>query len=274
MEGRLIWCESDLPQGAEIVTERRVIRAGEYYPPHWHDYFELELVLSGTGEQGYNRRKYRLSPGCATLMSYYDFHDFRAESDMVLLKVQFTERALPGELCLALLQSHNRFCFSLGDSEREKAAALWGQIREEAPARDAFSAIVAKGALALLAVLFLRKAAGALPLSVQPKPLQKVVAAVHSRFREPLNLTRLAGECAVTPNYLGALFSQHMGASFSEYLNTVRLRHACDLLSGTDLSVKEIGFACGYSTAEYFQAVFRKKLSLTPLTYRKNTKEK
>ena len=268
MEGRLIWYESDLPQGAEIVTERRVIRVGEYYPPHWHDYFELELVLSGTGEQVYNRRKYRLSPGCATLMSYYDFHDFRAKSDMVLLKVQFTERALPGELCLALLQSRNRFCFSLDSPEREKAVALWGQIREEAPVRDAFSGIAARGALALLAVLFLRKAAGTLPLPVQPKPLQKAVAAVHSRFREPLSLGRLAEECAVTPNYLGALFSQYMGASFSEYLNTVRL------LSGTDLSVKEIGFACGYSSAEYFQAVFKQKLSLTPLTYRKKAGKK
>lgn len=271
MEKRLMWYESDLPQGAETVTERRIIRAGEYYPPHWHDYFELELVLSGTGEQVYNCRKYRLSPGCATLMSYYDFHDFRAVSDMVLLKVQFTGRALPEELCLALLQSRNRFCFSLGETECGRAVALWEQIHAEAPERDAFSAIAAKGALALLAVLFLRKAAGAGTLPVQPKPLQKAVAAVHSRFREPLRLTRLAAECAVTPNYLGALFSQYMGASFPEYLNTVRLRHACDLLAGTDLSVKEIGFACGYSSAEYFQAVFQKRLSLTPLTYRKNT---
>ncbi len=269
MEKQLAWFDSDLPSGADYTTERRVIRAGEYFPPHWHDYFELELVLSGEGEQVYNRQKCRLGRGSATLMTYYDFHEFRAGSEMELLKIQFNGRALPEELTRALLLCPKRFCFLLEEEGIAKATAYWEQLHAESPARDAFSGILARGSLASLAVLFLRQAGGGGAASAQPLPLQKAVAAVHTRFREELTLGRLAVECAVTPNYLGALFSHRLGVSFSEYLNTVRLRHACDLLIGTDLTAKEIAFASGYGSAEYFQFVFRKKLSRTPQTFRR-----
>jgi YesN/AraC family two-component response regulator len=73
----------------------------------------------------------------------------------------------------------------------------------------------------------------------------------------------------VTPNYLGVQFTKKMGISFSDYLNTMRLRYACNLLDSTDLAVKEIAFASGYNSVEHFGYTFKKILGDSPLNYKK-----
>ena len=98
--------------------------------------------------------------------------------------------------------------------------------------------------------------------TVIPTLLQNAVAYIHNNFREQITLNGLARYCNVTPNYLGAQFSKKMGISFSDYLNTVRLRYACNLLDGTNLSCKEIAFACGYNSVEHFVYTFKKTCSM------------
>ena len=92
--------------------------------------------------------------------------------------------------------------------------------------------------------------------------------AVQARFLEDITLEELASTAFVTPNYLGALFKKWTGSTFPAYLNTVRLRHACNLLLTTDLSVKEIAFASGYRSVEHFCYTFQKMLRTTPRAFR------
>ena len=47
------------------------------------------------------------------------------------------------------------------------------------------------------------------------------------------------------------------------------MRFACNLISSTDMSIKEIAHAAGYSSTEYFYSVFKKTIGVTPKIYRK-----
>ena len=78
----------------------------------------------------------------------------------------------------------------------------------------------------------------------------------------------LANRFSVSVNYLGSLFKKNMGTSFNEYLNNVRLRYACSLLQSSELSVKEVAFASGYNSTEYFLYIFKKKMGMTPREYK------
>ena len=100
--------ESSLRQDKDYYIEQNFIKKGEYFSPHWHDYFELEIVLGGEGEHIYNNTKYMLSRGSIYLMSYYDFHELKAREDMQMLKLQFNENVLPDKL--------NDFLFNLVSS--------------------------------------------------------------------------------------------------------------------------------------------------------------
>ncbi len=68
--------------------------------------------------------------------------------------------------------------------------------------------------------------------------------------------------------YLGHLFREATGDQLLDYLNAFRIEKAKQLLRGTRLSVKDIGFRCGFASAQSFIRVFKKYTGLTPGQYR------
>ena len=69
--------------------------------------------------------------------------------------------------------------------------------------------------------------------------------------------------------YISRRFREEMGVGFSEYLQSCRIHHACNLLRETDRSVQEIAVGVGYRDALYFSKVFRKNMGMPPSEYRK-----
>lgn len=73
--------------------------------------------------------------------------------------------------------------------------------------------------------------------------------------------------------YLSRLVHQKLGIPFSALQREVRLSRACELLSGTKMSIAEISNELGYETPIYFTRVFKKYTGLTPRVYRVNSKD-
>ena len=84
-----------------------------------------------------------------------------------------------------------------------------------------------------------------------------------------LSLSMVAGHIGITPNYLSTLFSKETGETFSEYLNSVRIRRAAQLLKSSSDSINEIAVKTGYSDALYFSKVFRRLIGMSPREFRR-----
>ena len=56
--------------------------------------------------------------------------------------------------------------------------------------------------------------------------------------------------------------------NFSAYLNDYRIAKAKELMSTTDLGVKDVSYACGYADSSYFARVFKRQTGQTPSDYR------
>jgi AraC-like DNA-binding protein len=59
------------------------------YHQHWHDYFEIEIVLSGTGTHYYNASPYTIEKGDGYLLTPVDFHGIEATNPIELLHISF-----------------------------------------------------------------------------------------------------------------------------------------------------------------------------------------
>ena len=127
--------------------------------------------------------------------------------------------------------------------------------------------MILKSILSQLLVTLIRETSAANEHTV-PIPLQNAIAYINSHFCEQLTLKQLADHLSFSPNYLGQLFKAQIGTSFHEYLNTLRLKYACTLLSTSNMSVKEVSFAAGYQSVQYFLYVFKEKLGMTPGEFR------
>lgn len=72
---------------------------------------------------------------------------------------------------------------------------------------------------------------------------------LESRFREPWDLHRLAGQSGISRARLTQLFRRETSTSIHKFLNKMRVRHAETLLLDSQLPINavasESGFACG-----------------------------
>lgn len=84
-----------------------------------------------------------------------------------------------------------------------------------------------------------------------------------------LSMNDVADHVDMSAAYLGRLFKQLTGITFTEYLTKYRLDTACDLLLHTNKTVNEISDAVGFTNSSYFYIVFKKNLGCTPNQYRK-----
>ena len=64
--------------------------------------------------------------------------------------------------------------------------------------------------------------------------------------------------------------TEETGENFIEYLTSLRINKAKQLISGTDMSMKEICTEVGYSDPNYFSRIFKKNVGVTPTEYKEN----
>lgn len=259
--------ETALSDGNILLAEKRFC-AGESFPLHWHDYFEWELILEGCAEQVCNGRAFSVRAGDSYLLSYCDLHSFRAVTEVRLLSIRFDERALPDALLCRLHTSSVVRTARLDPPEAERLSRLWETMREERSAPASFSALRISALLSELLISFLRVARETEQPDA-PDAVQRAVNILHRSFRSPLTLASVARELHLSPNHLGMIFRRAVGVSFTKYLGDLRLRCACELLRTSEMTAREIAFAAGYGSAEYFAAVFRRDTGMTACEYRK-----
>lgn len=92
---------------------------------------------------------------------------------------------------------------------------------------------------------------------------------IHTHFRDPITLEALAKHLSLNKSYLCTIFKKATKDSFCNYTNKVRIEESKKLLLNTTDSMIDISLAVGFSSASYFNTIFKKLEGKTPLEYRK-----
>lgn len=83
------------------------------------------------------------------------------------------------------------------------------------------------------------------------------------------SVTDVANQLNVTPNYLSSLLKIITGQSTQQHIHNRLIEEAKERLSTTDLSVSEIAYELGFEYPASFNKLFKKKVNLSPLEFRK-----
>ncbi|SMO76867.1 AraC family transcriptional regulator [Solitalea koreensis] len=89
-------------------------------------------------------------------------------------------------------------------------------------------------------------------------------ANVHKRF----SVDEIAETFQYSPSHYSVLFKQKTGLSPIDYFIKIKIQHACELLTGSNLIVKEIAVKVGYEDPYYFTRIFKKVTGKTPREYK------
>ena len=89
MDTRLLMNFEEISASANIEIYRRTIPTGHYTKVHWHNYYEMEIILSGKGTHTLNNANYSMERGDVYLLSFYDYHAIRSLEDMDHITLSF-----------------------------------------------------------------------------------------------------------------------------------------------------------------------------------------
>ena len=82
-------------------------------------------------------------------------------------------------------------------------------------------------------------------------------------------LTDVAQKVGVSAGYLSTLFQKQLSKGFVDYLNEIRIEHACTYLQQNFLKTYEIAYKVGFNDEKYFSKVFKRIKGQPPSAYRK-----
>lgn len=92
---------------------------------------------------------------------------------------------------------------------------------------------------------------------------------IQCHFMEPINVEDVLSQVKISQHQLHKLFKRVTGRTILQHLTKLRLELAIQLLTESDLKVKEIAEACGFSGSVHMINNFRRELNRKPGDYRK-----
>lgn len=98
----------------------------------------------------------------------------------------------------------------------------------------------------------------------------QIVQYIDQHYSQSLSLEILADMCHGSPYHIQRTFKNIMGITPVEYIQTLRIAKAKELLVTSGQSVGEIGLLVGLANTPYFITLFKKKTGITPKQYRKS----
>ncbi len=104
--------------------------------------------------------------------------------------------------------------------------------------------------------------------------VDRVKIYIEDNYFKNVKIESLAQTFGYNSAYLGKILKSGLGESFHSYLDRVRIQHARELLSATNLKVYEISQRVGYENIDYFYIKFHKVEGKSPLEYRKSVQGK
>lgn len=105
----------------------------------------------------------------------------------------------------------------------------------------------------------------------RPQTIAELVCWLEANYTESVSLNQLCAMTRLSKNYLCRAFKLHTSKTIIEYINELRIEHACRELSKGEKSVTTVAFACGFNDFSYFSRMFKRYKGIAPGAYKKGT---
>jgi AraC family transcriptional regulator, L-rhamnose operon transcriptional activator RhaR len=276
------WNHTFLPQEQPIAT-RHWSYSGDF-PRHDHDFFEINLMLSGKARHVSAAGEASIQKGDIVILRPGSWHAYADCKKLEGVFCAFSETLLCHDLAWTLeyptladlfWKKHPTGVIPLHLSNRRFAAcqAYFLNLTTMRPSPTSFPR-----RLSSLLLLFAEMAETLTESTPTPHPTPvQIHPAIHRAVRKmEVDLSHgwttegLAHEFNLETSYFGRIFRRVTGFTPMNFLENRRLERAATLLRSSRLSVGEIGEAVGLLNHAYFSHRFKKRWHLSPSDYRQD----
>ncbi|WP_158606680.1 AraC family transcriptional regulator [Paenibacillus ginsengarvi] len=252
--------------------------------PHWHDHLEFIQIVKGR-----------------VLVTLDDRSFYADEGDIVYVnsgRVHAVQLAGPGEkprikgmifdrlFVLNLLegfetrQMYNLFVHAgRYESLIEAEHPLWRELNDcirtadnEYAERDIGYEMAIKSCIYRIVTAMLRHyKRHLLPVGASFHQLQPALSYIEEHFAERLSITEISRIANMSASHFSRTFKSTVGLTFTDYLTSVRMNMAKQMLVAGKWTITEVAEKTGFCNIHYFGKVFKETTGLSPLQYKNET---
>lgn len=236
------------------------------FETHWHEFYEIEFIISGKGTYYIDGKEYDVKPGMIFFMTPVNFHTLNV-TNAVLYNIMFSEdmcdikqlsKVTEDDFPVAImLEGENFNFFEILSKE------LINNTDDTEYAYITLNNLVAK----LVKIASRNKNTDLSPISIAE-------LYILNKFRDKISLGEVSKHVGFSPAYFSAYFKQNTGITFKEYVNKLRFDYACNLLEFSDLTVMQVCLESGFEEYTNFIRRFKQRYGTSPGQYKKNLNNK
>lgn len=240
--------------------------------PHAHHCSELFYVLRGKGSFLVNDDIFDVKEDDLIIVNANVQHTEMSKDDSPLEYIvlgieglQFTSFSKQGEF--VDYSVHNYYEY------KHEILFYLKTLLQEMQQRDEDYELIIQNLLEVLLVNMVRRTKADLivaPTQKVTKECRFVEQYINTHYKEDITLELLSKKAYMNKYYLVHAFKSYKGTSPIDYLISLRVEQAKELLETTNYPISQISDLSGFSSQSYFSQVFKKATSQTPNAYRKH----
>lgn len=251
---------------------------------HYHNFYELVIVKSGSGKHITKDGSYTIRPGDAFLIRSGDRHGYCDLRQLELINLLYRPEKL--QFLLDELRTTDGYNFffetdpdfagkfrfkerlSLMPETMLKIDELTRQMVYEQSGNNSAGALMVKVLFIQLITLICRNfETYQLPFG-EVGEITEIIRYLERHCREKISLQLLAKRFGKSVSSLSRLFQNSLNTSPMAYLIRLRLTKAAGELLSSSASIYEISVKYGFHDSNYFSKMFSRQFGISPRSYR------
>lgn len=197
-----------------IIKNKRFHESGSDEHFHWHDYFELEIVLDGDGLHLLNGCSYELHKGSAYIVTPIDFHSvfFENEHGGRIIHIQFDSFTMSEEVTNLITSVGSPIITMLDSEEFDFVKLLSDKLIEEYNGNLTNRNLIIRSILEHICILVIRRCKRIeknAEIGLYDETIIKVINYLKYNFRNKITIRDVANIFAINSNYLGEKFKKN-----------------------------------------------------------------
>lgn len=271
-----VFCRNNwIPAGYEL---------SRYTPMHYHEEVEFVYIVEGKAHHRINGDYVTLPKGTGLFINSRQFHELIADKneDCTLYCLIFNPMMLASsiklERMIELLSEDENLEYVVLDENTEWKNSVLQLIKEtcELNKSEGNQLAIVSRLYTIWEILF-----GELEhherdgkrINSNQRLIKNMIMFIQKNYQNDVNLEDISDSGNVGKTKCTALFKKYTSMTPIDYLRCYRLERSFELLTMTDMSVSDIAYEVGFSGASYYSELFKQKVGITPLKYRKVHKE-
>lgn len=228
--------------------------------PHFHAGIELVYVLEGSFTGIINGKPLEIKANQMLINSCYAVHSYD-ESELRAIITVIPMAIVP---TLKKRLTSSRFISNVVDDDADRTLSKFMLMLKTFSDNNTMQSGLS---LALLGYLIERVGLQDVEASDHSNLLCRILMYLNENFKEPLTVEMLSEYFGYSRSRFSHLFKANLGYSLPRYLNTLRIRHAAELLLTTDMTVTQIALESGFNNTHTFYTAFRSVFDQTPAEF-------